>query len=143
MEGGKVIHIKKDQVLCREGDPAHDLYIVQSGKFLVCGLKGSQVTAFGHLSEGDYFGEFSFFDRQQRSANVICLEDGELVKIDAKKLNENWPNWLITLLRGMTGKIRHLDHTLTQKGVRKKSGNDAVSLSVQEQGQYFKLLKKK
>jgi CRP/FNR family cyclic AMP-dependent transcriptional regulator len=143
MNEQRVIQIKKNQILCREGDPANDLYIIQSGKLLVCGLQGSQVTALGHLGKGDYFGEFSFFDRLQRSANVICLEDAELIKIEAKNLNENWPNWLITLLRGMTGKIRHMDHVLSKKGIKKKSGGNSISLSVTEQGHFYQLLKKK
>ena len=54
--------LKKDDILCLEGEFDHDLYFVHKGELLVCVLKGSQITPLAHLEAGEYFGEMSFFD---------------------------------------------------------------------------------
>ncbi len=140
---GPLAHeLKKDEVLCLEGEHDHDLYFVHSGELLVCVLKGSQVTPLATLGKGEYFGEMSFFDRQPRSATVIALADSELVRIPVKEVEKQFPLWLYTLATSICKKLRHADEVIRVKGIKKHSTKGIQPLDMKQQTHYFQLIKK-
>ena len=73
--GLNVIKLKKNQILFAAGDKDTDLYIVNSGQMLICVTDGTKVTPLAYLGKGEYIGELSFFDKEPRSAYVICVKD--------------------------------------------------------------------
>lgn len=136
------IELKKDQVLCREGDVETDIFIVLEGQLLVCVRKGSQVTAVATLGKGEYIGELSFFDLRPRGADIVALDHCKLVKIPATELRNDLPHWLLTMGKGLAKKLRLHDDVIRQKGVKKTNVGSIKPLSIEEQGHYFKLLSK-
>ena len=56
-----------------EGEPGHSMYIVQSGELVVHKL-GESVRAIqvARLGPGDFFGEMTLIEMQNRSATVIA-----------------------------------------------------------------------
>jgi CRP/FNR family cyclic AMP-dependent transcriptional regulator len=134
------IQYKKNDVVCLEHDEEYDLYLIHKGKLLVCGLEGTRVTPIAYLSPGEYFGELSFFDHQARSANAICLEDSTLIKIPVTELEAKCPNWLITLTKSNVKKIRHANHLLAKKGIRRQNVESLKPLSIEEQRHYYQLI---
>lgn len=93
---GKYWTIKKyavnDEIVTR-GDTNKTVYFLKHGKARVLGtieVAGNKRVHPGvyDLTAGEVFGELVLFDDEPRSANVVALEDCEVVLIDGEKLNE-------------------------------------------------------
>jgi CRP-like cAMP-binding protein len=136
------VKLKKDEVLCREGDIETDLYLIEEGELLVCIRKASQVTAIARLGRGEYIGELSFFDNRPRGADIVALTECSLLKIPAVELRQSFPAWLSTLGRNMAKKLRLLDNVIRTRGIKKSNVESIKPLSIDEQRHYFKLLSK-
>ncbi len=131
----------KDQVICLEGQKSRDLFKLVSGKLLICSRNNSMVTALAYLEPGDYFGEFSFFDGLDRSADVIALEPSTLIKIPDSALKSQFPDWLLKTARSMTQKLRLMDQVIRTKGIKKQK-SAVKPLTIDEQRHYYSLLVK-
>ena len=140
-KGQLLVKLKKDEVLCLQGDPESDLYIIHSGKLMICVNKGSAVTPVAYLGPGEYLGELSFFDGSPRSANVICVEDCELIKIPRQELAKQFPKWLIKVAQNVTKQLRLVDEIIMSKGIKRKNVQSIKPLEIGEQGRYFKIMK--
>lgn len=78
------------------------------------------------LSEGDYFGELSYFDYTRRSASVVAITYGEVYVISCKELDrilESFPEYVSVLRREAAQHARVYDKGTfyTSPGVRRKS----------------------
>jgi len=142
VSGPMMVSLKKDDILSVEGDIDHDLYFIHKGSLLICVTKGSQLNPVAKLEAKEYFGEISFFDRSPRSATVFALEDTMLVRIPAKELDKQIPQWLFTLSKHVARKIRKVDELIKNKGLKKKKVVGINALSIEEQTRYFQILKK-
>jgi CRP/FNR family cyclic AMP-dependent transcriptional regulator len=68
-----------DEVICTEGDPGRELFIVRSGQVEVRKRLGDGgFRALARLEVGDCFGEMSLIDIQPRSASVVAVADTRL-----------------------------------------------------------------
>jgi CRP/FNR family cyclic AMP-dependent transcriptional regulator len=139
--GQVVINLTKDQVLCREGDNENDLFIIHEGKLMICMQKGSQITPLAYLGAGQYLGELSFFDKEPRSATVICVEDTTIIKISSKELKNQFPPWLENCSQSITKRIRGLDAVIRETGIRRTNVGTVKPLSMEEKKHYFDILK--
>lgn len=136
------VELKKNEVLCREGDVETDLYVVQSGELLVCVRKGTQVTAVAKLGPGEYIGELSFFDNKPRGADIIAVSECKLVKIPAVEIRESFPAWLTTVGKMLALKLRLHDDVIRSKGIKKSNVETIKPLSMDDQRMYFQILSK-
>ncbi len=134
------INVKKDQLICSEGDLTKDLYKIMSGKLMICSRNNRMVTPLAYIGEGQYFGEFSFFDNMARSADVIAIEDTTLLKIPQAELKKQFPRWLILTAKNMTKKLRMMDEVISSQGIKKKSIVDMKALSIDEQRYYYDII---
>lgn len=64
-------------VLCREGAPGHDFFVIVEGEAKVD--RGGRVVA--QLGPGDSFGELALLDRGPRSATVTAETDMRLLRL--------------------------------------------------------------
>ena len=67
------------------------------------------------LGEGDFFGEMALLDGEGRSANVVALEDAEVLTLqrsDFLDILERFPKIAIHLLKELTTRIRHSDQQI-------------------------------
>lgn len=135
------LSLKKNDVVCKEGDLTKDLYLIIEGKLMVCSRAGHMVTPLAYLEAGSYFGEFSFIDNFTRSADVIAVEETKLIKIPQAELKKNFPRWLIICSKSMTKKLRLLDEVIRDKGIKKVNVDSIKPLSIEEQREYFEILK--
>lgn len=70
------------------GDAGDEIFLIRRGTVrIVLPLKGGKYHHLASFSQGDYFGEMAFLDRQQRSANAIAKSDCELYVLSRKKFN--------------------------------------------------------
>jgi CRP/FNR family cyclic AMP-dependent transcriptional regulator len=136
----KSITIKKDTVICIEGDDKSDLYYVQSGKLLICSRSGKMVTPIAHVNAGEYFGELSFFDNLPRSADVITVENTNLLKIPQSELKIQFPTWLLITAKQLTKKIRLFDTVISENGIKRQNVETMKPLSIEDQRRYYELI---
>ena len=129
-----------DTVICREGDLTKDLYIIVSGKLMVCSRNNTMVTPLAYLSDGDYFGEFSFFDNQARSADVIAVKETTLLKIPQAELKKQFPRWMILTSKCLTNKLRVFNSVVRSKGIKKKNVESIKPLTIEEQRHYYSII---
>ncbi|MBN2788688.1 MAG: Crp/Fnr family transcriptional regulator [Candidatus Delongbacteria bacterium] len=73
---------KKKNVIFLESDQGSMLYLIYSGRVKITKLneEGNEVI-LTILGDGDYFGEMSLLDDQDRNANAIAMDDVELLTI--------------------------------------------------------------
>lgn len=136
-----IINVKKDELICKEGDDSRDLYKIVSGKLMICSRNNSMVTPLAHLEADEYFGEFSFFDGMKRSADVIAIENSVLIKVPLGELKKQFPRWLLITAKSMTNKLRLMDNVIRTKGIKKKKSS-IPPLSIDEQRHYLQIISK-
>lgn len=102
----KTIALKPGDVLFREGDDAHAMYIVKHGTLRI--LSGS--TILETVRDGGLIGEMAIIEEHMpRSATVIAGTYCELVEIDVPRflsLVADTPSFSITVLRVISRRLR-------------------------------------
>jgi CRP-like cAMP-binding protein len=122
MNGGELGKKYKDgEIICREGDEARSMYVIQSGTAEVIkkGLDGEFTMT--ELKAGDIFGEMSLFDHLPRSATIRATGETVVLSID-KKGFFSWasedPSLTFNILESMSRRIRTLNQEIS--GLMKK-----------------------
>ena len=105
------------ETIVREGEVGNCMYVIQQGKVeVVQDADGSDVI-LAVLSEGDFFGEMSIFERQVRSATVRAHGDARVLTVDKRTLLRRFqkdPSMALRMLETMSHRIRDLNTELTQ-----------------------------
>ncbi len=96
------------EVLCRQGEPGHDFFLIVSGN--------ADVDVSGHprpqLGPGDHFGELALLDRGPRSATVTAASDMQLLRLaelDFTAVIDEVPALAHKLLAALAGRIREAE----------------------------------
>jgi len=132
--------VSEETLICKEGDLSRDLYKIVKGKLLICSRNGHMVTPIAFLESGQYFGEFSFFDGQKRSADVIAVEETTLIKIPLAELKKQFPRWLLLTTKNMTKKLRVMDDVIRTKGIKKTKVDIIKPLTIDQQRHYYDII---
>jgi CRP-like cAMP-binding protein len=70
-----------------EGEPGRSMYIVHAGELAVSKLgKSGRVIRMAGLGPGDFFGEMTLLEMQNRSATVVAQSPTVLYELTAQKL---------------------------------------------------------
>jgi anti-sigma regulatory factor (Ser/Thr protein kinase) len=115
------IEFTDKQVVCRENEPTNDLYFIVSGRFAV--YSGKKLVSV--LTPSDMFiGEMAFLLNDTRSATVLSIGEGKLIKIPKNaflnliRKNPHYGIFLSKLLaqrlRNQTQKIVSLTNELSE-----------------------------
>ncbi len=75
------------QVLLREGQEDRDVLVVLAGRLHTCRSTPAGTHVLNTLTLGDLAGEVSFLDRRPRSASVIGVEAGIILRLPAAELD--------------------------------------------------------
>lgn len=67
-----------------EGEPGRSMYVVQSGTLMV--TKAGCAAALCRLGPGDFFGEMTLLDMQNRSATLVAETPVSLFELTARNL---------------------------------------------------------
>jgi len=115
MELFKSVEVQESDVLVKQGSSGTDLFIVESGKFVVTDDKGGG-RILDSLGEGDVFGEMAFLGGEERSASVTANTTGKVLKLSRKPfvsfLRKNaipGTKFLLFLERLMVERLRKAD----------------------------------
>ncbi len=96
-----------------EGDPGEDLYLVVRGKVAI--EHGN--VRIAELGEREFFGDLAVLDYQPRSADAICLEDTQLLRLRGADLRE----LMVTRPPIVDAIVRVLVRRLRETGQRRAS----------------------
>jgi CRP-like cAMP-binding protein len=135
------LNLAKDSILCVEQENNADLYYLLEGELMVCVSQQSMITALAFIQPGEFIGELSFFDGAPRSDHVIASLPSKIQVIPRDEIQEFFPDWLLKTAKSMTEQIRLTDSVIQARGIRKQGQKEVKTLSIQEQGHYYHLLK--
>lgn len=65
----------------RVGDPGSSMFVVHQGRVSVQVSEDGRSRTVATLNEGDFFGEMALFTGEPRTANVVALEETEVLEI--------------------------------------------------------------
>ena len=96
LERIKSYQVDKDSLICKEGAQGDSIYIITQGKVGIYkyNIKEKKEIRLNVLEGGDFFGEFSFFSQQRRSASARALTDVSLLEItrgDFDEIQKQYP----------------------------------------------------
>ena len=95
-------------VLCREGEPGHDFFVIVEGQATVD--RGGHVVA--RLGAGDSFGELALLDRGPRSATVTAASAMRLLvlaELDFSAVLDEVPALAHKLLAALARRLREAE----------------------------------
>ena len=102
--------IKAGSVIFREGDEAHELFVIKSGQVRI--QLGNRTLA--ELSANDVFGEMALIDNEPRSATALAVSDVELVAVSEKQflfLVGQTPYFALKVMRVLAQRLRATNKT--------------------------------
>jgi CRP/FNR family transcriptional regulator, cyclic AMP receptor protein len=79
----EVEHFAAGDVIYREGDEGHTMYVVKEGRVDIC-YKGNTITT---LHEGEIFGEMALIEGHTRIASVKASTPCVLIPIDQRRFH--------------------------------------------------------
>lgn len=69
------------ETVIRAGDEGASMFVLHNGRVRVQVTENGQARAVAILSEGDFFGEMALFTGEPRTANVVAVEETEVLEI--------------------------------------------------------------
>ncbi len=102
-------HLKKGDVLVKEGENSNSMYWVQAGTLRLYKKKGTGFIELGVVHSGEVVGELSFLDNQPRSASVEALQPCDIIEIPRGKFDEflaSQPSWMKSLVQTLVKRLR-------------------------------------
>jgi CRP-like cAMP-binding protein len=72
----------KDTMIFSEGQPGHELYILQKGQVKISKIVNDKEVMLALLKPGDIFGEMSLLENKPRSASAMAHEDAVLLAVN-------------------------------------------------------------
>jgi small-conductance mechanosensitive channel/CRP-like cAMP-binding protein len=82
LAGASMNHVfAPGETVIRAGDEGSSMFVVNSGRVQVQVTENGRPRNVAVLKEGDFFGEMALFKREPRTANVIAMEETEVLEI--------------------------------------------------------------
>ncbi len=106
----------KEKMILIEESAGETFFLIYDGTVKITRMSddGREVI-LAILGEGDFFGEMALLDGEGRSANVVALENAEVLTLqrsDFLDILEKFPKIAIHLLKELTSRIRHSDQQI-------------------------------
>jgi CRP/FNR family transcriptional regulator, cyclic AMP receptor protein len=109
--GAPTREFKAGDVIFKQGDAAHELFVVHTGEVEI--RLGNRLLET--LSEYSIFGEMALIDAAPRSATAVARTDVKLVAIAEKQflfLISNTPHFALNVIRVMARRLRATNQSL-------------------------------
>ncbi|MDX8389815.1 MAG: cyclic nucleotide-binding domain-containing protein [Mariprofundaceae bacterium] len=84
----RVMHVSNGVEILQEGEAAHDLYFVRSGKLAITKRVDDKMQMIAHLHSGDLYGEFGALRKKSRYASVLTVEASEIIRVELAAVHQ-------------------------------------------------------
>jgi len=123
----KTIHLRRKEILFREGEPPKAVYIIQKGKIKVSQLNhdGGIQILFIH-SVSDFFGHRSIIGNDRQPVTATALEDCELLCIEKEDFTQAMKNsaeltdWLLKTMSHEYTVLVNRINIFAQRGIKER-----------------------
>jgi CRP-like cAMP-binding protein len=88
------------EIVCREGEEGHAMYVVVQGSFEVYREAGGERVVLAHILPGEHFGEIALITNRPRSGTVRAVTDSVALRLTKQALFAH-PEIASRLLRNM------------------------------------------
>jgi CRP/FNR family cyclic AMP-dependent transcriptional regulator len=108
--GIETLFFRAGDIIFREGDDAHDLFVIKSGQVRIQ-IGNRTIT---ELAPDTIFGEMALIDDEPRSATAIAATDVELVPVSEKQflfLVGQTPYFALKVMRVLAQRLRKTNET--------------------------------
>lgn len=126
----------KGQMILLEDDLGQTFFVIAEGSVKITRLSDAgREVILAMLGESDFFGEMSLLDGAGRSANVVALEESEVLTLarnDFLDILQQYPKISISLLEELTQRIRKSDQqieSLSLSDVEQRIGITLIRLA--------------
>ena len=123
---------KKDNMILIEEEIGSTMFIILDGRVKISRIsEDGREVILSILSEGDFFGEMSILDGQNRSANLVTLEDSKIMVVrmeDFLKMLRDYPQIAINLLKELAHRLRRSDSQIKSLSLQNATGKVASTL---------------
>ena len=121
-------------LLFRTGDKGDAMYLIESGRvrITVTGNDKDEI-AIAELAAGDFFGEMSIIDGENRSANATVIEDARLAVLSREDFLDfvhNNPGVTVELLNAAYSRLRMTDKLLQERVSRNVNEEEEKRLTL-------------
>ena len=103
------------EVIVRQGESGHCMYVIQQGSAEVVHERDGGEVRVATLRKGDSFGEMAIFEREVRSATVRALGEARILTVDKRtflrRVQED-PTLAFNTLRMLCERIRQQNREL-------------------------------
>ena len=115
----RLFHFSPGEVLIREGDPIHEMYIVKSGQVRVLREANGREVPLGTLGAGEVLGVLGVVENRPQYATLVAVEPTTVYQMGLEELMESaggseLPASLV--LASLAKKVRLLADQLAQSG---------------------------
>jgi predicted RND superfamily exporter protein len=97
--------VQRGEFIVREGDPGHEMYVIISGHARMERRVETRVVAIREIERGGTIGEMGLVRGQTRSADVIAVDESELLVVDDRflaTLRHRYPRIAATVFLNLT-----------------------------------------
>lgn len=97
------------EVLMREGDTPDYVYILKKGKLQATAKRNGKNMTLGVIEAGEFVGEMSYINEENRNASIIALNDCELIEIPIDQMDHllfQKPAWSRALLKTLSKRVK-------------------------------------
>jgi CRP-like cAMP-binding protein len=95
------------ETVIRTGDEGSSMFVVHEGKVSVQVAENGKPRTVAMLKEGDFFGEMALFTGEPRTANVVAMEETEVLEIGFKAMKH--------LFDTNPDLVESLSHTISER----------------------------
>ena len=124
--------LRRNDVVYRRGDPASELFVVQSGRIAIAArAPDGREALLALLGRGQLFGVCSLFDGSPRSTQTRAVEPSTVVAVPyepVRRVLEQQPTLLWGLVRLLATRVRALDQALADSAFLDVTGRTAKRL---------------
>jgi CRP-like cAMP-binding protein len=118
------IKVKKGATIFKEGDDAHELFMIHKGKVEIRKGAGALDKTIQVLGEGQFIGEMALINEMPRSATAIALEDCELIHMDRaafQKIIKKNNDFSVSVVELLSNRLRETDELVSLIAKRERS----------------------
>lgn len=112
-----VRYLAKGEHLMKEGEKGDFVYFVKRGRLSAYKESDGEKRILGPIEVGEFVGEMAYINNEARSANVIALQDCELIEVPIgvfESLLYKRPSWSRALMLTLSKRVKLANQFKTQ-----------------------------